>query len=121
MARDPGRTTRQFQAKRIAFFPPWFLEKKTLLKIRQMLPEFYHKRLRFYFEVYGCIRCNRKDVIYCCGGLCLKCQWTVYNRLKKSDEEMKRVYRPKKEHSHSAVLLKRHSVARRLLRDLREG
>ena len=84
--------------KRIAFFPPWFLEKKELKKIQRMLPDFYHKRLRYYFDSFGCIRCGRKDVIYCCGGLCSGCQWTIYNRLRKSDKEMKRHYSASKSH-----------------------
>ena len=104
---------------RIAFFPPWFLEKKVLRKIRRMLPDYYHKRLRYYFDAFGCIRCGRKDVIYSCGGLCLGCQWTINNRLKKSDAEMKRHYGGNKSWLPSADFLKRYTTARELLRDFK--
>jgi hypothetical protein len=101
---------------RMAFFPPWFLEKKVLKKVRGMLPDYYHKRLRYYFDVFGCIRCGRKDVIYSCGGLCLGCQWTINNRLKKSDKEMKRHYGASERRLPSAQFLKRYTTAQELLR-----
>jgi hypothetical protein len=95
------------------------LEKKELKKIQRMLPDFYHKRLRYYFDSFGCIRCGRKDVIYCCGGLCSGCQWTVYNRLQKSDKEMKRHYSASKSHPPSSRLLRRYRAAQELLRDFK--
>lgn len=110
----------QAHTKQIAFFPPWFLEKKLLKKIRGMLPDYYHKRLRYYFDSFGCIRCNRTNVIYSCGGLCLQCQWTVNNRLKKSDIEMKRHYLACEGQFPSAALLKRYQVAQSLLQDFRK-
>lgn len=108
----------QNHTRRLAFFPPWFIEKKVLKKIRSMIPDYYHKRLRYYFDSFGCIRCGRKDVIYSCGGLCLGCQWTINNRLKKSDEEMKQHYGAKVWRLPSAHFLKRYATARELLRDL---
>ena len=110
----------QAHTKQMAFFPPWFLEKRLLKKISGMLPDYYHKRLRCYFDSFGCIRCNRTDVIYSCGGLCLQCQWTVNNRLKKSDIEMKRRCGACDEQFPSCALLRRYQVARSLLRDFRK-
>lgn len=109
----------QNHTTRFAFFPPWFLEKRVLKKIRGLLPDFYHKRMRYYFDAFGCIRCERKDVIYSCGGLCLRCQWTINNRLKESDKEMQRHFGASDHRLDSAHFLKRFTTARELLRDLR--
>src|ERR1700739_740260 len=32
------------------------------------------------FDRYGCIRCGRKKVVYCCGGLCKRCVGVINNR-----------------------------------------
>jgi len=104
--------------RKLRFFPPWFLKKSTMRKIEGLLPYYYHKRFRFYFDLYGCIRCGRKNVVYVCSGLCAGCQVTINSRLKTTDRAMKRQYDaglglP------SAVFLKRLTIARELLKDFR--
>ena len=104
--------------RKLLFFPPWFLKKSTMRKIEGLLPYYYHKRLRFYFDLYGCIRCNRKDVLYACSGLCCSCQGMINERLRRSDKVMKQLYDcgpglP------SALFLKRLTTARVLLNDFR--
>ena len=100
------------------FFPPWFLNKVTMRKIDALLPYFYHKRLRLYFDLYGCIRCSRKDVVNCCSGLCLRCKGIIDSRLKRSDRKLKEEYHLGPELP-SAHLLKRLTTARDLLKDFR--
>ncbi|SRR6266702_1253333 len=104
--------------RRLGFFPPWFLKKSTMRKIEALLPYYYHKRLRFYFDLYGCIRCNRKDVLYACSGLCRACQGLINERLMRSDRAMKRQYNTGAELP-SAAFLKRWTIARKLLKDFR--
>jgi hypothetical protein len=107
----------KLKPQRLYFFPPWFLNKTTMRKIEALLPHYYHKRLRFYFDLYGCIRCSRTNVIYSCSGLCLGCKWTVDDRLRRSDRKLKRAYgqSPK---IPSALFLKRFTTAQELLKDL---
>jgi len=103
---------------KLRFFPPWFLTKSTMRKIEGLLPYYYHKRFRFYFDLYGCIRCSRKNVVYACSGLCAGCQVTINSRLKTTDRAMRRQYQAGPVLP-SAVFLKRLTTARELLKDFR--
>jgi hypothetical protein len=104
--------------RKLRFFPPWFLKKSTMRKIESLLPYYYHKRFRFYFDLYGCIRCSRKHVVYACSGLCAGCQITISSRLKTTDRAMKRQYKAVPGLP-SAVFLKRLTIARELLKQFR--
>src|ERR1700740_3706981 len=70
------------------------------------------------FDRYGCIRCGRKKVVYCCGGLCKRCVGFINNRLKSSDRIMRRQYDMRKELP-CEMFLKRLKSARELLADFR--
>lgn len=102
------------------FFPPWFLSKDLLKKIDALLPYYYHMRFRFYFDRYGCVRCGRKNVEYCCSGLCKPCNGLINDRLKRSDRAMRRRYDMGNQIP-CKTLLKRLNSARELLADLRGG
>lgn len=106
------------QKPKLAFFPPWFLTEKLVLKIDALLPYYYHKRLRFYFDQHGCIRCRRKDVDYCAGGLCKPCNGLISDRLKRTDRTMKQRYDTDAQAPCESFLRKRNS-ARALLADFR--
>lgn len=110
--------TNKHKPSKLRFFPPWFLDKSTMRKIEALLPYFYHKRLRFYFDRYGCIRCSRRNVIYSCSGLCLSCKGTIDNRLRRSDRKLKGEYAVGPELP-SARFLKRLTTARELLKEFR--
>ena len=101
-------------------FPPWFLTRKTMRKIEALLPYYYHMRFRFYFDRYGCVRCSRKNVVYCASGLCLACVGLINDRLKRTDRAMKRKYGMSPDIP-CKRFLKRVSSARALLADLRFG
>jgi hypothetical protein len=102
----------------VHFFPPWFLTKDTLRKIEALLPYYYHLRFRYYFDRYGCVRCGRKHVVYCCSGLCITCNSRINDRLRRSDRAMRRRYDKGNELPCTAFLKKLNS-ARELLADLR--
>jgi hypothetical protein len=102
----------------IHFFPPWFLTKDVMRRIEALLPYFYHMRFRFYFDRYGCVRCGRKKVVYCCSGLCKRCVGFINNRLKSSDRIMRRQYDMRKELP-CEMFLKRLNSARELLADFK--
>ena len=104
--------------KALGLFPPWFLSKEVLRQIEALLPYYYHKRLRFYFDRHGCLRCERKDIIYGCSGLCLHCVGLISDRLKVTDKRMKKRHE-KKPTAVAEKFLRRRDSARQMLRDLR--
>lgn len=63
---------------------PWFLGKKVFGSIRHLLPHNYWRRMSYFFEDYGCLRCGRKDLHYGANGMCRKCVWWVKHRVAKS-------------------------------------
>jgi hypothetical protein len=100
-------------------FLPWFLSKDLLKRINALLPYAYHKRLRSYFDKYGCIRCGHKNALYCCNGLCVHCVGLISDRLKRGDTYMEKKRRAMPV-APSEAYLKRRASARELLRDLRQ-
>jgi hypothetical protein len=63
------------------FLLPWFLPKQVYLAVRRILPNIHLAKMRYYFDDYGCIRCERKDVLYRTNGLCERCNTIVRWRL----------------------------------------
>jgi hypothetical protein len=106
--------------RNLKIFLPWFLNKELLRTIEGLLPYYYHARFRIYFNRFGCMRCSKKTVMYGCNGLCLKCLGLISDRLKRSDQAMKRRYGVDSASAPNA-LLKRLISARGLLADFRRG
>jgi len=98
---------------------PWFVTKEINKRIEDLLPYYYHLRFRFYFDRYGCVRCECKQVIYGCNGLCLRCVGVITNRLKCTDNALKRIH-AKNTDLPSAGFLSRLTSARELLADFRK-
>lgn len=69
------------------FLLPWYLPKETYLVVRRVLPNIHISKMRYYFDDYGCIRCERQDVLYKTNGLCEQCnaivRWRLAHCLKK--------------------------------------
>ena len=69
------------------FLLPWYLPKEVYLAVRRVLPNIHIAKMRYYFDDYGCIRCERKDVLYRTNGLCERCnvivRWRLMQCLKK--------------------------------------
>lgn len=62
---------------------PWFLPNEISTAIRSLIPFMHIRKMRFYFEDYGCIRCRRRNVPYGNNGFCHKCsQLVVYRTLR---------------------------------------
>jgi hypothetical protein len=85
--------------------------------IERLLPAGYHQRLRLYFDMYGCLRCLQKDVIYGGNGFCFRCLHGVEKRLKKVDEEL-RARLPDPPPDPNEAYLRPYNSARKLLADL---
>jgi hypothetical protein len=64
-----------------AIIQPWFLPHATSVEILRLLPRHWKKRMRYYFDYYGCLRCDRKDLMHGGNGFCTKCHEIVSRRL----------------------------------------
>jgi hypothetical protein len=94
---------------------PWFLPKPLCWQIRSLLPHEYRRKMRYYFDDFGCIKCGRKDCRYGFNGFCRVCVELVVNRMafamgRRQKVGVKREY--------SAQQLQRVALARELLRGL---
>ena len=114
------RVSERGGGRRLEIFPPWFLSREVIKEVAALLPSYYHKRFRVYFDRYGCLRCNRKRVLYGGNGLCLTCIGLVGDRLKRLDQKLKDQCGPDPDGPTKAFLRRRQS-ARELLADFREG
>jgi hypothetical protein len=98
--------------------PPLFLTKKLRKSIERLLPIEHHQRLRQYFDIYGCLHCSRRAVVYGANGFCRLCISMIGKRIRKIDKELqsrKPVPPPKLEE----IYLRSYNRARQLLADLR--
>jgi hypothetical protein len=60
---------------------PWFMPKPVALQIRRILPSVHLAKMRYYFEDYGCIRCEKKTALYASNGFCENCATLVRSRI----------------------------------------
>jgi len=66
------------------FLQAWFLPKDVSLQIRMILPHIHLTKMRYYFDDHGCLRCEKRDVLYGSCGLCESCCATIRRRLRTS-------------------------------------
>ncbi len=97
------------------FLQPWFLALRTAIAIRNLIPAEHHHKMRFYFEDYGCLKCDKRDVRYGSNAMCKTCVQQVKLKLLFA---MKRRYVESKT-VESSRTFRRAAEARRLLADLR--
>jgi protein-arginine kinase activator protein McsA len=69
---------------------PFFAKKKIAdeLKRYQTVPE--QKKWRHYFDRYGCLRCETRDVNHASCGMCARCYAQVGSRLKTVYKQLER-------------------------------
>jgi len=68
--------------------PPMFVTVKLRKTIEKLLPVEHHRRLREYFNTYGCLACRRKNKIHGAHGFCKPCLGTIEKRLRKLDRKL---------------------------------
>jgi hypothetical protein len=112
------RVTERSGGRRLILIPPWFLSGSVRRQVEALLPGYYHKRFRLYFDRYGCVRCSRKRVLYAGSGLCVHCIGLVSDRLKRLDAKLKRMVGVDPWAGNRAFL-RRRRTARELLADFR--
>lgn len=112
------RVRERSHGRRLEIFPPWFISREVRKQVGALVPSYYHRRMRVYFEKYGCIRCNQKLVIYAGCGLCAGCIELVGDRLKRIDAKLTKGGGPDPKGPMKPLLYRR-ETARRLLADFR--
>ena len=120
--RNPGKgngTLPEIPPNDQVFMLPWFLPKQTYLAVRRILPNIHIAKMHYYFEDYGCMRCERQDVLYRTNGLCERCntivRWRLTQCLKKRLAEVGIVQKL----NHRAALNTGLSLARGMLKPFR--
>ena len=97
--------------------PPLFLTIKLRKAIERLLPGGYYQRLRQYFDIYGCLHCSRKNVLYGANGFCMLCISMIGKRMRKVDKEL-RARKPAIPTKFEETYLRPYNSARQLLADL---
>jgi hypothetical protein len=64
------------------FLQPWFVPRETAETIRSLLPAIHFRKMRFYFDDWGCMKCEKKGVMYGANGMCSRCAQKVQHRVK---------------------------------------
>jgi hypothetical protein len=96
------------------FLQPWFLPRRTAFAIKRILPPEHRHKMRFYFDDYGCLKCEQRDVQYGSNGLCKLCLQRVKLRLFLAVKRRWTAASP----DNLPRTFKRMADAQRLLRDL---
>lgn len=97
--------------------PPMFVTIKLRKAIEKLLPVEHHKRLRLYFDTYGCLGCRRKTMIYGANGFCKPCLGTIEKRLRRLDAKLQASV-PTRQPDLSDQFVRPHRAACELLADL---
>jgi len=97
--------------------PPLFLTIKLRKAIERLLPVRHHQRLRQYFDIYGCLHCSRKNVLYGANGFCMLCISMIGKRMRKVDRAL-RARKPALPPTLEETYLRPYNSARQLLADL---
>jgi hypothetical protein len=108
----------RLNARNELLFQPWFLPKHITYKIHGLMPPQYWKKMRYYFEDWGCIVCGSEGR-YHSNGMCVRCYVKTSRRLSQSIRR----------HSKSVganqrldlELFRQEKLAKRLLADFRDS
>jgi hypothetical protein len=73
MAKQKRETTTESDLLDSIFLQPWFITQSTALQIRDCLPAELRSKMRYYFEDYGCLRCDGRGVAYGSNAMCRRC------------------------------------------------
>jgi hypothetical protein len=63
---------------------PWFLPNRISLSIRKLLPPNYRRRMRDFFDDYGCMVCRRRDLLHKSNGMCRSCAMNIQKKIWRS-------------------------------------
>ena len=118
MTRQAGKKhLNVLRVQREVLLQPWFLARQLGFKIHAMLPHNYRYKMRFYFDDYGCLKCERKNASYGFNGFCKVCCEKIMHRI--CSALKRRQISPAVKKRYITRNLQRAGDAHKLLRDLR--
>jgi hypothetical protein len=79
--RDPRTSPARRKLLEDIFLQPWFLPLETAQSIRRLLPDAHNRKMRFYFDDWGCMKCEKKGLMYGANGMCRRCSQKVQHRV----------------------------------------
>jgi hypothetical protein len=63
------------------FLQPWFLSEAEYMAVRRILPPSQMLKMRYYFDDYGCLKCEKLNSMYGSNGLCRNCSIIIRARV----------------------------------------
>jgi hypothetical protein len=114
--RSPTPSTKRLISD--AFLEPWFLDLETARSVQRIIPPKYSRRMRWFFDDFGCIRCKGKESGYGGNGFCVNCRYTIVSGIVRSIRKRSKSLNEKTPPAFSRSSLRRIEVAERLLGDL---
>jgi hypothetical protein len=96
------------------FLLPCLLTKRAYLAMRSIVPRDFQRRMRYYYDDHGCLRCGFHRGPHKANGFCLRCCSLVTTRLKRCHDRRKN----RKQSRYAQDLLSKGHQAKALLKDL---
>lgn len=103
------------------FLQPWFLDHRAAVAVRRLVPDLFLRRMRFYFEDWGCLLCGSKRRHYGSNGMCHLCIVRVRKRLFGCLQKRGMKHKARSQSTRLADEVERVRSARMLLSDLVAG
>jgi len=63
------------------FLQPWFLSRPVHDTLRRLLPPSQMLKMRYYFDDFGCLRCQSQTAMYRSNGMCTSCFILIHSRV----------------------------------------
>jgi|SRR5580658_235012 hypothetical protein len=63
------------------FVQPWFVDRRTAAAIRHLIPDHVFRKMRLYFDDWGCLVCRSRRRNYGTNGMCHLCVTRIQKRL----------------------------------------
>jgi len=76
-----GKHRKQPQLVDEIFLQPWFLSQDIAAAVRRIIPDLFLKKMRYYFEDWGCLVCGSKRRVHLSNGMCSPCVIRIRKRL----------------------------------------
>src|SRR5579859_2211458 len=111
-------TSRRSEKHADALLQPWFLDHKLAYAIQRLIPRKYFYRMRWIFDDYGCLRCNRKRTLYGGNGFCTRCRFEIMRRLRYAMRRRAKKFRDPQPPEPRKWYFDRADAAEKLLADL---
>jgi hypothetical protein len=111
-----AKTTAKFTPDEL-LLQPWFLPNRVAFAIRAMAPPDYRLKMRYFFDDYGCMICERDDD-YASNGMCHRCYVQVRKKIARS---VKAHRKSSKDRRFDLGLIRQAKLAKKLLKKYSSG